>query len=282
LAVALCRIAGDPEAIPATCRRRHLIGFAKITRDITARVEAQEALRRTQEQLTQSQKVEALGQLTGGMAHDFNNMLAMIISAFQLSERALNRGDHTKVKEYIAGGLDGAHRAVELIRRLLAFARQQPLSPRPLDANGLVSNLSEILRRTLGTHIQLEVVLAGGLWKIHADHSQLESAVINLAANARDAMPDGGKLTIETSNAHLDDNYAAQHIDVPPGQYMLIAITDTGTGMTREQVGKAFEPFYTTKQSGRGTGLGLAQVYGFAMQSGGHARIYSSPGMGRR
>jgi len=257
--------------------RGELVGFAKITRDITALVEAQETLRRTQEQLAQSQKMEALGQLTGGMAHDFNNMLAIIISAFQLSERALNRGDHAKVKEYIAGGLDGAY--LELIRRLLAFARQQPLLPRPLDANGLVSNLSEILRRTLGTHIQLEVVLAGGLWKIHADQTQLESSVINLAANARDAMPDGGKLTIETSNAHLDDNYAAQHIDVPPGQYVLIAITDTGTGMTREQIGKAFEPFYTTK-GGRGTGLGLAQVYGFAKQSGGHARIYSEPGHG--
>lgn len=172
-------------------------GFAKVTRDITERVQAQVNLRRTQEQLAQAQKMESLGQLTGGMAHDFNNMLAIITSSFQLCERALERADYDKAREYIAGGLDGASRAVDLIRRLLAFARQQTLSPRVLDANNLVQNMSEIFRRTLGTHIQLETVLAGGLWKTHADQNQLESALVNLAANARDAMPDGGKLTIE-------------------------------------------------------------------------------------
>lgn len=257
-----------------------LIGFAKITRDITERVEAQADLRRMQEQLAQSQKMEALGQLTGGMAHDFNNMLAVITSAFQLCERALQRGDESKALSHVASGLEGAHRAAELIRRLLAFARQQPLSPRPLDANGLVQNMSEIFRHTLGSHIELETVLAGGLWVTNVDYNQLESALVNIAANARDAMPDGGKLTIETSNAHLDDRYARQHIDVPPGQYVLIAVTDTGVGMTQDDIAKAFEPFFTTKGTGQGTGLGLAQVYGFTKQSGGHARIYSEPGQG--
>lgn len=261
-------------------QRGELIGFAKITRDITQRVEAQEDLRRMQEQLAQSQKIEALGQLTGGMAHDFNNMLAVIISAFQLCQRALQHGDPSRALESVAGGLEGAYRAAELIRRLLAFARQQPLSPKPLDANGLVQNMSEIFRHTLGAHIELETVLAGGLWTTKVDQNQLESALVNIAANARDAMPDGGKLTIETSNAHLDDRYARQHIDVPPGQYVLIAITDTGVGMTRDEIAKAFEPFFTTKGTGKGTGLGLAQVYGFTKQSGGHARIYSEPGRG--
>jgi PAS domain S-box-containing protein len=260
--------------------RGDLVGFAKITRDITERVEVQEQLRRTQEQLAQSQKMESLGQLTGGMAHDFNNMLAIITSALQLSGRAVERGELDRARQYMAGGLDAAQRAAELVRRLLAFARQQPLSPKPLDANALVRSMSEILRRTLGTHIELETVLAGGLWTINADQNQLENAIINLATNARDAMPDGGKLTIETSNAHLDDRYATSHIDVPAGQYVLIAVTDTGVGMTAEQIGKAFEPFYTTKGTGRGTGLGLAQVYGFAKQSGGHARIYSEGGRG--
>lgn len=261
-------------------QRGELIGFAKITRDITERVEGQADLRRMQEQLAQSQKMEALGQLTGGMAHDFNNMLSVIISAFQLCQRALQRGDENKALSHVASGLEGAYRAAELIRRLLAFARQQPLSPKPLDANGLVQNMSEIFRHTLGTHIELETVVAGGLWATNADQSQLESALVNIAANARDAMPDGGKLTIETSNAHLDDRYAREHIDVPPGQYVLIAVTDTGVGMTQDQIAKAFEPFFTTKGTGRGTGLGLAQVYGFTKQSGGHARIYSEPGQG--
>jgi PAS domain S-box-containing protein len=261
-------------------QRGNLIGFAKITRDITKQVEAREDLRRLQEQLAQSQKMEALGQLTGGMAHDFNNTLAIIISAFQLGQRALRRGDLSKASNQLESGLDGARRAAELIRRLLAFARQQPLSPKPLDANSLVQNMSEILRRTLGINIELESVLAGGLWPIYADQNQLENALVNLATNAKDAMPAGGKLTIETSNAHLDDRYSRQHIDVPPGQYVLIAVTDTGVGMTHDQIAKCFEPFFTTKGAGEGTGLGLAQVYGFTKQSGGHARIYSETGQG--
>jgi len=257
-----------------------LIGFAKITRDITEKVEAQETLRRTQEQLAQSQKMESLGQLTGGMAHDFNNMLSVVTSALQLSLRAIDRGELDRARLLIGNANDGALRAAELVRRLLAFSRQQPLSPKPLDLNALVANLSEILRRTLGEHIQVETVLAGGLWNVNADRSQLENAILNLATNARDAMPEGGKLTIETCNAHLDDRYAAAHVDVPAGQYVLVAITDNGIGMRQEHIAKAFEPFFTTKKDGRGTGLGLAQVYGFVKQSGGHARIYSELGQG--
>lgn len=257
-----------------------LVGFAKITRDITARVEAEKTLHHIQDQLAQSQKMEALGQLTGGMAHDFNNALAIIISALQLAERAVDRGETGRAHQLIGNAVESAQHAGELIRHLLAFSRQQPLSPRPLDVNALVGNMSEILRRTLGEQVQVETVLAGGLWNINADQNQLENALINLATNARDALPDGGRLTIETSNAHLDDHYAADHMNVPPGQYVLLAVSDTGVGMTREQIGKAFEPFFTTKGVGQGTGLGLAQVYGFLKQSGGHARIYSEVGLG--
>ena len=257
-----------------------LIGFAKVTRDVSEKVATQANLDRMQQQLAQSQKLEALGQLTGGMAHDFNNMLAVITSAFQLSTRALERGEADKVRAFMASGLEAAKRAAELIKRLLAFARRQPLAPKSIDANAMVREMSEILRRTLGEQIELECVLAGGLWSLNADQSQLESGLINLAANARDAMSEGGKLTIETSNAHLDDRYAAEHLGVPPSQYVLIAVSDTGIGMTPDQVEKAFEPFFTTKGDSGGSGLGLAQVYGFVQQSGGHARIYSEPGRG--
>jgi PAS domain S-box-containing protein len=257
-----------------------VIGFAKVTRDVTERIEAQQTLERIQEQLAQAQKMEALGQLTGGMAHDFNNMLAVITGAFQLAKRALSRGEIEGAIGFMDNGLDGAKRAAQLIKRLLAFARRQPLAPKPLDANILVRDMSEMLRHTLGEQIELQTVLGGGLWPLNADQSQLESAIVNLATNARDAMPQGGKLTIETSNAYLDDRYAASHVDVPSGQYVLIAVTDTGVGMNPDQIAKAFEPFYTTKTDAGGSGLGLAQVYGFTKQSGGHARIYSEPGTG--
>lgn len=261
-------------------RSGNVIGFAKITRDITARVEAEKNLRLTQDQLAQAQKMESLGQLTGGMAHDFNNELAIIISALQLAERAIERDNFDRVRQFIASAIESAQHAGELVRRLLAFSRQQPLAPKPLAVNALVSNMSEILRRTLGEQIQIQTILAGGLWNIKADQNQLENALINLATNARDAMPHGGKLTIETSNAHLDDHYAADHVNVPAGQYVLLAVSDSGLGMTDAQIGRAFEPFFTTKAVGQGTGLGLAQVYGFLKQSGGHARIYSEAGHG--
>ena len=232
-----------------------------------------------EDQLRQSQKMEAMGQLTGGLAHDFNNMLAVVIGNLNLLSRRLARGD-TDVSRYVAQAMDGAERATTLTHRLLAFARKQALEPEPLEINRLVSSLSEMLNRTLGEAIRIETVLAGGLWTINVDPSQLESAILNLAVNARDAMPDGGKLTIETVNAHLDDMYAAKHVGVPAGQYVMLAITDTGTGMPEDVAAKAFDPFFTTKEAGKGTGLGLSQVHGFVYQSGGHVKIYSELGSG--
>jgi CheY-like chemotaxis protein len=174
----------------------------------------------------------------------------------------------------------GAERAASLTERLLAFSRRQPLDPKPVDANNLVSTMSDLLHRTLGERIAIETVLAGGLWRTHADPNQLEGAILNLAINARDAMPDGGKLTIETANAHLDESYAARQAEVAAGQYVVVAITDTGVGMSRDIIAQAFEPFFTTKEAGQGTGLGLSQVYGFVKQTGGHVNIYSEPGQG--
>jgi CheY-like chemotaxis protein len=174
----------------------------------------------------------------------------------------------------------GAERAATLTHRLLAFARRQTLDPRPLDVNKLVSGMSELLRRTLGEAVSLETVLAGGLWRTAADANQLENALLNLAVNARDAMPEGGKLTVETSNAHLDDAYAAEHDDVAPGQYVMIAVSDTGTGIDTDTLSRVFEPFFTTKDIGQGTGLGLSQVYGFIKQSNGHVKLYSEIGQG--
>jgi signal transduction histidine kinase/CheY-like chemotaxis protein len=230
-------------------------------------------------QLRQVQKMEAIGNLTGGIAHDFNNMLAVIIGALNIMQRRLDKGD-TNIGEFMKAAIDGAMRGGALTQRLLAFARKQVLEPRALDANKLVSGMSDLLRRTVGETIQTEVILAGGLWRVHADAHQLETVILNLVVNARDAMPDGGKLTIETANAHLDEGYVGRHLDVPPGQYVLLCVSDTGTGMTPEVLAKAFDPFFTTKSSGRGTGLGLSQVYGFVRQSGGHVKIYSEPGQG--
>jgi signal transduction histidine kinase len=234
---------------------------------------------RLESQLRQSQKMEAVGQLTGGIAHDFNNMLAVVIGSLNLLKRRLHRGETDNMR-FIDGALDGAERAATLTHRLLAFSRQQPLTPQAVDPNKLISGMSEMLRRTLGEHIAVETVLAGGLWRTHADPGQLESAILNLAVNSRDAMPDGGRLTIESANASLDESYAAQHVEVPAGQYVLLAVSDTGAGMPAEVVAKAFEPFFTTKGVGKGTGLGLSQVLGFVKQSGGHVKIYSEPGHG--
>lgn len=230
-------------------------------------------------QIRQMQKIEAIGQLTGGIAHDFNNMLAVIMSAMNLIQRKLARGE-TDVGKFVEAAIDGANRAANLTARLLAFARQQPLAPQTVDANRLVTGMSDLLRRTLGEAIHIETVLAGGLWRTNVDASQLENAVLNLAVNARDAMPEGGKLTIETANCHLDESYAARHVSVQAGQYVLIAITDTGTGMAPDIAAKAFDPFFTTKAVNKGTGLGLSQVFGFVKQSSGHVKIYSEPGEG--
>ncbi len=230
-------------------------------------------------QIRQMQKMEAVGQLTGGIAHDFNNMLAVIISAMNLAQRKLARGEHD-IAKFIEAAVDAATRAANLTARLLAFSRQQPLAPQVVDTNRLVTGMSDLLRRALGETIRIETVLAGGLWKTHADPSQLENAILNLAVNARDAMDDNGKLTIETANSHLDDGYAATHAEVKAGQYVMIAVSDTGAGMPADVMERAFEPFFTTKPVNKGTGLGLSQVFGFVKQSGGHVKIYSEPGEG--
>jgi PAS domain S-box-containing protein len=248
-------------------------------RDITAEKAQAEALAAAEAQLRQSQKMEAIGQLTGGIAHDFNNMLAVVIGSLELLDRRI--ADPTpSVRRYIDAAMDGARRSASLTQRLLAFSRQQPLKPEIIDANRLVAETSEMLRHSIGGNIRLETVLAGGLWRVHADPNQLVSVLLNLAVNARDAMPGGGRLTIETQNAHLDDLYAQTNFGVGVGQYVMIAMTDTGTGMSPEVTAKAFDPFFTTKEVGKGTGLGLSQVYGFIKQSSGHVKIYSEPGQG--
>jgi signal transduction histidine kinase/ActR/RegA family two-component response regulator len=232
-----------------------------------------------EEALRQSQKMEAVGRLTGGIAHDFNNHLTVINSNIELLQRRLPP-DSTSLTRLTEAAMAAVQRAATLTHRLLAFSRQQPLESEPLDVGRLVSNMSDLLRRTLGEDIAIETVLAGGLWQTRADANQLENVLLNLAVNARDAMPAGGKLTIETANAHLDDAYAATHAEVDAGQYVLLAVTDTGVGMTPDVISKVFEPFFTTKPLGQGTGLGLSMVYGFIKQSGGHVAIYSEPAAG--
>jgi two-component system NtrC family sensor kinase len=227
--------------------------------------------------LRQSQKMEAVGQLTGGVAHDFNNLLTIIIGNLELARR---RGVETGVDRVLRNALVGAEKAAQLTQRLLAFSRRQPLDPKSVDATKLIAGMSDLLRRSLGEHVEIETVGGGGLWRTEIDPTELEAAILNLALNSRDAMPNGGKLTIETSNAFLDEQYTREHDDVRTGQYVLISVTDTGQGMPREIVDRAFEPFFTTKEAGQGTGLGLSQVYGFVKQSGGHIKIYSEVGHG--
>ena len=248
-------------------------------RHITAEKQREAELARAQEALRQSQKMEAVGQLTGGIAHDFNNMLAVVIGSLDLLARRIGDAD-ARAMRYVTAAGDGARRAALLTQRLLAFSRQQPLRPEAVNVNKLVSGMSDLIRGSIASDIRLETVLAGGGWWTRADPNQLENVLLNLAVNARDAMPQGGRLTIETQNAHLDDRYAAAHLGVAAGQYVLIAVTDTGTGMAPDVVAKAFEPFFTTKDVGKGTGLGLSQTYGFAKQSGGHVKIYSEVGQG--
>ncbi len=252
-----------------------VVGFAKVTRDLTERRAAEERLR-------QSQKMEGIGQLTGGVAHDFNNLLTVVIGNLEALQRHLQEEtpDPARLQRSADNAMRGARRAESLTQRLLAFSRQQPLAPESVDVGRLVSGMSDLLHRTLGEAIAVETVSAGGLWRAHADPNQLEVALLNLAVNARDAMPNGGKLTIETANIHLDERYAAAQAEVVPGQYVLVAVTDNGSGMTPDVKAKAFDPFYTTKDIGHGTGLGLSQVYGFVKQSRGHVKIYSEVGEG--
>ncbi|PPD42487.1 MAG: histidine kinase [Methylocystis sp.] len=230
-------------------------------------------------QLRQSQKLEALGQLTGGIAHDFNNMLGVVVASLNILRRKLQKGEDGADK-LIQSALDGTERAANLVHRLLAFSRVQPLHPTPLNANDLVAGMSTILQRTLGGNVQFSTSLEKDLWLTQIDANELENAILNLAVNARDAMRDGGQLTIETGNAALDQAYSDENPDARPGQYVMVAVTDTGCGMPPEVVEKAFDPFFTTKPVGKGTGLGLSQVHGFVRQSGGHVQIHSKSGRG--
>jgi PAS domain S-box-containing protein len=250
-----------------------------VARDVTAERAASERLKATEEALRQSQKMEAVGQLTGGIAHDFNNLLTGIVGSLDLMQTRLDQGRTDNVARYIAAAMTSANRAAALTHRLLAFARRQPLIPKSVDANQLVVSLEDLLRRTIGEAIDLEIVASADLWFPLCDPNQLESALLNLAINARDAMPNGGKLIIATENARLDGLNA----DAPalsPGDYIRISVTDTGTGMSAEVVARAFDPFFTTKPIGQGTGLGLSMIYGFARQSNGHVMIDSVPGRG--
>jgi signal transduction histidine kinase len=263
---------------------RHYLQDIRIAYDRLAASNSKLALEMTERsrvetQLRQSQKMEIVGQLTGGIAHDFNNMLAVVIGNLNLLQRKLTNVQ-PNVTRFIEGALAGADRAAALTHRLLAFSRQQPLTPAAVDVNKLVAGMTELLQRSLGENVVLETVLGGGLWSTYIDGPQLESAIVNLAVNARDAMPNGGRLTIETVNSHLDEAYAVAHQEVKAGQYLQVAVTDSGEGMSTETIARAFDPFFTTKATGKGTGLGLSQVYGFVKQSGGHVKIYSEPGRG--
>ena len=256
--------------------RQHIYAVA---RDVTAEKAAAERLKATEEALLQSQKMEAVGQLTGGIAHDFNNLLTGIVGSLDLLQTRLNQGRTENVGRYIDAAMTSANRAAALTHRLLAFARRQPLIPKSVDANELVVSLEDLLRRTIGEAIDLAIVASDDLWNTLCDPNQLESALLNLAINARDAMPDGGKLTIATANARLD-GITVDNPALAPGDYLCVGVTDTGTGMSAEVAARAFDPFFTTKPIGQGTGLGLSMIYGFARQSNGHATIDSKPGQG--
>lgn len=265
--------------------------------DISDRKQAQEALQRlnenleaqvaertrelrdNEEQLRQSQKMEALGQLTGGIAHDFNNLLQSIVGTLELVQRRVKQGKTDDVERHLSGAMNSANRAAALTHRLLAFSRRQPLDPKPVEPNPLIMSMEDLLRRTLGEKIELKLVLDDALWLTLCDAHQLESSLLNLVINARDAMPHGGTLTIESVNATIA-KASPEARELTPGQYVCLCVTDTGTGMTAGIIERAFEPFFTTKPLGQGTGLGLSMIYGFAKQSGGHAKIDSEIGKG--
>jgi PAS domain S-box-containing protein len=249
-------------------------------RDITAERAAEVELSEAREALRQSQKMEAIGQLTGGIAHDFNNLLTGILGSLDLVRRRIAANNLDDVPRFMDAASTSALRAASLTHRLLAFARRQSLDNRPNDINRLVASMEELLDRTLGEAIELNFALAKDLWTSFIDANQLENAVLNLAINARDAMPEGGRLTIETANVHLDKTYTTLHDDLQPGEYVVVSVSDTGVGMSPEVLAKAIDPFFTTKPVGEGTGLGLSGIYGFAKQSRGHLRIYSESGRG--
>ena len=258
-----------------SARKQAEAAIQRINETLEARVaEAIAERKHAEESLRQSQKMEAVGQLTGGIAHDFNNLLTGIIGSLDLLQVRLRQGRTAEIDRYVAAAQGASKRAASLTHRLLAFSRRQTLDPKQTDVNRLVMGMEELIRRTVGPQIAVEVVTAGGLWSTLIDSSQLENALLNLCINARDAMPEGGRITIETANKWLDER-AAKERDLPPGQYLSLCVTDTGTGMTPDVIARAFDPFFTTKPMGQGTGLGLSMVYGFVRQSGGQVRIYS-------
>jgi PAS domain S-box-containing protein len=254
-------------------------GAYQFVYDVTERIREQARFAETEAALRQAQKMEAVGQLTGGLAHDFNNLLTGISGSLELLQTRLTQGRLTDLDRYINAAQGASKRAAALTHRLLAFSRRQTLDPKPTDVNALITGLEELIRRTVGPSVEIEVVGAAGLWPALVDPNQLENAILNLCINARDAMPAGGRITIETANKWLDDR-AARERDLPPGQYLSLCVTDTGIGMTPDVAARAFDPFFTTKPIGEGTGLGLSMIYGFARQSGGTVRIYSEVGQG--
>jgi PAS domain S-box-containing protein len=262
-------------------RRRAEDALRELNQSLEARIAAAIAEReRAEEALRQSQKMEAVGQLTGGIAHDFNNLLTVIAGNVDVARRQLGDAAEPRVLRALGNALVGAERAATLTQRLLAFSRRQPLNPRPIDVNRLVTGMSELLHRTLGETIAVETLLAADLWQVEVDPNQLENAILNLAVNARDAMPHGGKLTIETMNAQVEREAAGGREPVAPGPYVALTVSDIGSGMDADTLARAFEPFFTTKEVGKGTGLGLSMVYGFVRQSGGHVQIHSAEGQG--
>ena len=260
------------EAAGAELRGLNLTLEARVAEAVGQRVAAEAALR-------QAQKMEAIGQLTGGIAHDFNNLLTGIIGSLEMLNTRIAQGRIDEVGRYVVAARGAARRAATLTHRLLAFARRQPLDPKPTDANRLAAGMEELIRRTVGPAVAVEVVGAAGLWATLVDPNQLENALLNLCINARDAMPGGGRLTIETANRWLDER-AAQERELPPGQYVSLCVSDTGTGMPPEVAARVFDPFFTTKPAGQGTGLGLSMIHGFARQSGGQVRVHTEVGQG--
>jgi signal transduction histidine kinase/CheY-like chemotaxis protein len=283
LVLIFCSLAGAT-GLAAFFWRQAQAGIDRL-REQTSKLEREANLRReTEDKLRQAQKLEAVGQLTGGIAHDFNNLLTIIVGNIETLQRRLAKVPLERfavtASRPIDAALHASESAAQLTHRLLAFSRQQPLAPKQIDLNHVVGGMSDLLRRTLGETISMETILAGGLWPTFADANQIENALINLCVNARDAMPEGGQLTIETANACLDDAYAMQFEEVQPGQYVLLSVADTGTGIAPNILQHVFEPFFTTKRGAQGSGLGLAMVYGLVKQSGGHIRIYSELGHG--